>query len=379
VAGIVGQINVAHLVLYCMVLITGTLFFASLGLLISVSVNRTANTTVGALGLVFCIAFIPCMFDTGGDILPQDFLSILSPIRMMREIGKAEIWYPTRQLFINNVSFFGYEINGAILTILSYLYLTFWVVVAIAHKIRNSSGIYLSKFQAIIFFIIFEIFMVGAVWEFSLLPPYHLHYEDMFRESLSIFSFINIILLLVFSLGLTLSYDDYFAYVRAKIDKRPYGLFHQRTPAHLLFFIFFIIISLGFVIALRPSELVPKEIILHLVVALETIALFYLTTQLLRILMKTYGVVVSVLLTLIASTIPPLVIEVFKLPAEYHIYFNPVAYLTLLYNVDESILIINGVYYTLPILLGILLVIISIFFICRHYQIKKQIKLLQEH
>ncbi len=85
--------------------------------------------------------------------------------------------------------------------------------------------------------------------------------------------------------------------------------------------------------------------------------------------MKNYGTVVAVLLFIVGNTIPPLVIAVFDLPEKYYLYLNPVAYLARIG--DPAAFQSNKEFYFLPILLAILLLVIGVIFIKRHYTIKK--------
>ncbi|MBI4833564.1 MAG: ABC transporter permease [Planctomycetes bacterium] len=366
ISGLAGHVDGIRLISFHLVLISGTLFFASLGLLISISVKKPSEATGGAVISVIIIIIMSSAFL---DIKETRFLSALSPIPLMREIGEEfsrANYY--RSLYINEASFFGLSTNGALFTILLYLYLTYWAIIAVARKIRNPAGIYLSKLQAIIFFLIFEMFMVGAIWKYSQLPLMdNVRYEYTFNAVLYAYTFTNIVLLFALIFGLTLSYDDYFAYVRANAEKRPYKLFHQRTPSHLLVLICLVIMIAGFIVAVRSFSL-QQSLVLHLVVALETVAIFYLVMQLFKTLMKNYGAIVSFILLIIANGIPPLVIAVFDLPARYHLYLNPIAYLA---QIDDYVFKSNTEYFTLPIILGVLLIGMSMLFIKRHYTIKE--------
>lgn len=358
--GLGAWANGLKLVIFFLTLILGALASASLGLLISVSINKTASALVGFV-IILIIYFSTLSFAIGipGHLSYLRFYGLLNPASVILDIGNKYVKGTD-----NIISFFSSEINAGWMTIFLYAWLVFWMMRAVIRKIRNLHGAYLTQIEALIFFVVFEILLVGFQWEY-IRDTYD------FWQSLATYLLTNGIILLIISCGLTLNREEYFSYARGKSMNTPYRLLGKNAPAHLLFLILCLIMTAGLFVMLyvRPADIPISLLALQTGVLIATIGIFYLLVQLLKTVFIYSGPVVSIITLALFLTLPPVVVGVFDMREICYIYCSPIAYIYFLTG-ELS----HPEFWFLPVLLGALLVIMLVVFIFRHNAIKKIVR-----
>jgi len=366
-SGFAGQVETVRMFIFYLVLILGSLFCAAAGLLVSVSITRMTSSFAGVI-IVLLIAYAGGMFAEAGRYVPYlNFYGLLSPISTIRDI--TDQFETSSYSFKNSISFFGAEFNGGWFTIFLYVWLTFWIMRAVIRKIRNLQGVYLTKVEAFIFFIVMETLLVGFQWE------YLRSGEGKFWPSLATYLITNGMLITLLSCGLTLSREGYFSYVRQRLAGAPLKPGDKRTPPHVLHIALCLIVALGFVAAQAKATFPAPDItiaLLEIFVLVAGISIFYILLQYLKTIFVTAGPLVAFIITGAVLAIPPIFIAAFDLPGKYHTYFNPLAYITNVpyLRVDFT----NTDLWVHPVILGVVLIGMIIMFVLRHSAIKRIIR-----
>jgi hypothetical protein len=368
-SGILGQVDTIRLTLFFPILILGALFSASLGLLISVSITKMASGFSGVFILIILGGF-SAMFASWGQHGEDyfKFLGSLSPVptlwHIQDEFGTSRYYHG---LFKDNISFFGKEIAGGWLTIFIFTWLTYWIMRAVIRRVRNLQGVFLTQIETLIFFIVFEIFMVGCQWEYLQYGYNH------FNASFAVYLLTNGFLLIILSLGLTLSRENYFSYIRNRLSNQPYKLLGKQSPAHFLLVLLSAILIIGFIVMCSYQQ--PLVNWLSIWVLIATVSIFYLLVQWLKTILLYSGPAISVVIFGVLLGIPPIVIAIFKLPDIFYAYLNPIAYIIeMKWYYDKDWLSWAWPRYSLwihPILISGILLIMLCLFIWRHYAIER--------
>lgn len=385
ISGLAGEVNGVKLITFFLILITGLLACAALGLLVSVSINKMISSIVGIviiLGIYFSsIAFVQL---GKGDVPYLKFYSLLTPFSVVSDITSS-MRTSHFEHFENIISFFGFNINGGWMTIFLYAWLIYWMMRAVTRKIRNLQGVYLTQIETIIFFAVFEILLMGFQWEYIKIERY-------FWPSLITYLLTNSFIFLALSSGLSINRNNYFAYVRGKVTNAPFKLLGGRTPPHLLHIILFLIFIIGIFIMTpttltgsNPILIEPEDgetfispmtliIWLYIWVIIASISIFYILTQILKTIFIRSGTLISFLISASAFFIPVIVIGVFRLGDQYERRWNQISYITETHTsfVKHDFGSVDLLFH--PILLAVILAIMLCLFIWRHYTIKRIIR-----
>ncbi|MEK7310131.1 MAG: ABC transporter permease, partial [Planctomycetota bacterium] len=348
ISGMLGLVDTTRLMLFFPVLILGALFSASLGLLISVSINKMASGFAGVFILIIIGSFSVALSQSYSEFIRC--LGLLSPFTSLLDIQSRYHRYNK-----DIISFFGIDITAGWLTIFLFIWLTYWIMKAVSRRVRNLQGVFLTQIETLIFFIVFEIFMVGCQWEY-------LHYNRYFNESFAVYLITNGVLLIILSLGLTLSRENYFSYIRNRLSNQPYKLLGKQNPAHFLFVLLAAILIVGFIIMCSYQQ--PLITWLSIWVLIATVSVFYLLVQWLKTILLYSGPAISFVIFGVVLGIPPIVIAVFDLPDIFYAYLNPIAYITEMRHFYKDM---HGYsVWTHPILISGVLLVMLCLFIWRH-------------
>ena len=361
ISGLMGEVNILALMFFYFILVTSALLSAAIGMLISVSTGKVTSGFVGVIAIIV-IYFGSASFIAARKEAPYlEFFSLVNPSRILIDITGGE------KPFKDIISFFGQDINAAYLTIGLYIWFIFWIMRAVTRRIRNLRDAFFTPIEAIIFFAVFETLILGFQWKY-------MRTADYFWPSFTTYLYVNTILLLLLTAGMTLSREGYFAYVRGRIENQKYKLLDRRRPAHLLFGLLCAMMVIGLLIITKATTLEcttpPLVIWLEAWVIIVVVLAIYLLVQLFKTILVNSGPLVSALIIILALSLPPIVIKAFKIPEEYYMYLNPGAYLSQAryYWAEEIHLWIH------PIVSTVVLLVIAVFFGLRHYQIKRVIQ-----
>jgi len=154
ISGLAGKVDGVKLITFFFILFIGLLACAALGLLISVSVNKMTSSIVGIVIVLGIYFFSLAVIQIGKNDQPYlKFFSLLTPFSVVSDITSSMRYVRSE----NIISFLGFHINGAWMTIFLYAWLIYWMMRAVTRKIRNLQGVYLTQIEAILFFAVFEI------------------------------------------------------------------------------------------------------------------------------------------------------------------------------------------------------------------------------
>jgi ABC-type transport system involved in multi-copper enzyme maturation permease subunit len=356
ISGLLGKVDILALIFFYLILLVSTLLSATIGMLISVSVGKTTSGFAGVIAIII-IYFASASFIGLRKEAPHlEFFSLVNPSRILIDITGG------KEPFKDIISFFGNDINAAYLTIGLYIWFIFWIMRAVIRRIRNLQGVLFTPIEAIIFFTVFEFLILGFQWKYMRTTEY-------FWPSFAIYLSVNIMLLLLLIPGITLSKENYFAYVRGRAESQRYKLMDRRRPAHLLFGLLCTIMVIGLLIITEATTLectaTPLVIWLQTWVVIAMILSIYLIVQMSKTILTNYGSFASLIIIILSLSLPPIVIGTFKIPEEYYMHLNPIAYLIGAPNLWAS-----GIYLWIhPIVITAVLLLMILLFTLRHFQI----------
>lgn len=372
ISGISGNITPVKVIVFCLVLMLGSLLCAACGMFISVSITKMTSSLIGVIivlgGYVFS-GMLGIAFQQSEPHL--EFFGLLSPVLIIFDISNEFTRWPKD---FGIISFFNNDIYNGWFTIFIYIWLTFWIMRAVIRKIRNLQGRYFTQSEALIIFVVFEILLVGFQWE-------PISNYECFWYSLATYLLTNGILLVALSCGLTLSRDDYFSYVRQRILKTPPGLLRKQSPPHVLHIILYLIMIGGLLVMPFHTDNILL-VWLEIWVLIATVSIFYLLAQFLKTILVYAGTVVAFVISGAALGIPPIFLAAFGISDTYFIWFNPIAYIaeTHWFSSRHLMEYYSGKPFSdtdlwfHPILLAVILIIMLVLFIFRHIKIKHIIR-----
>ena len=366
ISALAGGINGIRFIIFYLTLISGALFCSSLGLLVSVSINKIASSFIGVGILIILFIFSSSLGATGSDNYWSDafgylkFLGLLSPFAVLWNIS-GELNSDSGR-YQNIISFFNFGINGGWFTVLLYLWFGYWIMRAVIRRIRNLQGVYLTPIETIIFFGVLEVLLIGFQWKYA-------RYDITVWASLATYLLINGLLLIILFSFLTLSREGYFNYVRNRLANKSFGLLDKRTPPHLLCILLCVLVMLGvFIMTAGFSKCGVTLTCLEIWVLIALVSIFYLLVQWLKTILVNTGTLVSIIILMVVLGLPPMVVAIFNLADKTYLYLNPIAYITATHHYGE---LSHLDLWFHPVLLGVILIGMLCLFLKRHSTIKK--------
>ncbi|MEW6027150.1 MAG: ABC transporter permease, partial [Planctomycetota bacterium] len=242
ITGIFGGLNTFRLIQFFPILILGALFSASLGLLISTSITKMASGFTGIFILLILMSFSIGLSQSCCGYIR--FLGLLSPFSILFHIRDQFSPRYYHGQFTDSISFFGSDISGGWLTIFLFVWFTYWIMRAVTRRVRNPQGGFLTQIEALIFFVVFEVLLVGFQLEYLHNQPL---YGGYFKEAFAAYLLVNGFILITLSLGLTLSRENYFQYIRNRLLRQPYQILGGQNPSHFIFALLYAILITGFI------------------------------------------------------------------------------------------------------------------------------------
>ncbi|MBI5777921.1 MAG: ABC transporter permease subunit [Planctomycetes bacterium] len=356
-------IGLYNFTLFYLVLISGCVLCASIGLLFSVSINPKSSLIVAAGNIIIMGSALGGLI-AGFARTDNQFLAILTPTSFLARFDSYDH-------ALTSADFFGLSIDKGLLTIAIYIWFSFWIIRAVIRRIRNPYGTYLKPLEALGFFAGLEIFLTGMHWN-TFTQPSHIW------NAFSFYLLFNGLVLVMMVLLMALPRDTYQDYVRGILAKRPFGFMDRKSPPHILLLLLCGVLFAGLYGIINSNDISVKyapEIYLAFWVLVAFVYIFYLLVQFCKTIFVYSGPLVAVLIICAASIIPSIILGVCRMPEKYFLYFNPIAYIMEIPGVyrHDYWHLRDADYFGPPVALTILLGVMLVVFVMRHYQLRAKI------
>ena len=345
--------------LFYLILISGSILCASIGLLFSVSINPKSSLIVAAGNILIMGSALTGLI-VGFARTDNQFLNILTPTTFLERFELTSS--------LTSACFFGLSIDKGLLTVVIYIWFSFWIIRAVIRRIRNPYGTYLKPLEALLFFAGLEALLTGMHWHtFS--------QEAHIWDAFSFYLLFNGLVLVMMILLMSLSRDTYLDYVRGTLTKKPFRFMDSKAPPHTLFLFLCILVFIGLYGIVNAGNIPIKyafNAYLAFSVLIVFIYVFYLLVQFCKTIFKYSGPLVAILIICGASIIPSIILAAFRMPEEYILYLNPIVYIVEMQNTRHwysQYFDYSGPPVALTVLLGVMVAV----FIMRHYQLKNKV------
>ncbi|MEW6026687.1 MAG: ABC transporter permease subunit [Planctomycetota bacterium] len=354
-------IGLYNFFLFYLILISGCVLCASIGLLFSVGVAPKSSLIVVS-GNIIVLGSALAGLIAGFARTGNQFIAILTPTTFLERFDQPSA--------LTTADFFGFSIDNGILTVILYAWFSFWIIRAVIRRVRNPYGTYLKPLEALGFFAGLEVLLAGTHWN-----TFALH--SRLWESFSFYLLFNGLVLLMMILLMTVPRDTYLDYVRGILTKKPSGFMDIKSPPHILMLLLCLILLIGFYGITNSRGLslnYATDAYLSIWILVVFLYIFYLLVQLCKTFFIYSGFFAAVLIICAASIIPMIIIGVFRMPEKYILYFNPIIYIVEMHsNYYHYRYYRDFDYFGPPVALTVVLAVMLVIFILRHYQIENKV------